>query len=349
VVDRVAQRAAQQVIEPLYEPYFLPCSFGFRPGRSTADAIYCARRMRTHGYRWVVDGDIAACFDNLDHKLLMQQVSRRICDERVQALLQLWLNAGILEHDLPEEKPNPFSQGWAKASGNLRQGIDWAIKTMSPKEQYDPYSAARYKPTLEPDYLETESDQIPARDMSGEESDYYQNDYEEEARRNLQKQVLQNVATGGLLLGSSYARQALTKIGPAAIAALKSQAGREVLQHGLLIGGGAVGAAAGVAVTTYLIYRKVTPTSVGVLQGSPISPLLANIYLHSFDVSLTRVGYRLIRYADDWVILCPDQNIAEKAYNQAVVSLAHIQLKVNQEKTHILTPSDRLEWLGEVI
>jgi hypothetical protein len=152
-----------------------------------------------------------------------------------------------------------------------------------------------------------------------------------------------------LLLGSSYARQALTKIGPAAIAALKSQAGREVLQHGLLIGGGAVGAAAGVAVTTYLIYRKVTPTSVGVLQGSPISPLLANIYLHSFDVSLTRVGYRLIRYADDWVILCPDQNIAEKAYNQAVVSLAHIQLKVNQEKTHILTPSDRLEWLGEVI
>jgi retron-type reverse transcriptase len=77
--------------------------------------------------------------------------------------------------------------------------------------------------------------------------------------------------------------------------------------------------------------------------------LLANIYLHSFDLSVTRAGYRLVRFADDWVILCPDQDSAEKAYNQSVVSLAHIHLKVNSEKTHILSPTDPLEWLGEVI
>ena len=107
VADRVAQRAAQQVIEPLYEPAFLPCSFGFRPGRSIQDAVYCARRLRGHGYAWVVDGDIAACFDSLDHRLLMQQVGKRICDERVLELVHKWLGIGILNPGLPTPQP-----GW---------------------------------------------------------------------------------------------------------------------------------------------------------------------------------------------------------------------------------------------
>lgn len=96
VRDRVAQRAAQQVLEPLWEPRFLPCSFGFRPGRSIDDALSYAHDLRAN-QRWVVDGDIKECFPSLDHDLLMRQVKRRVRDRRVINLVQLWLDVGIMD------------------------------------------------------------------------------------------------------------------------------------------------------------------------------------------------------------------------------------------------------------
>ena len=356
IADRVAQRAAQQVIEPLYEPSFLPCNFGFRPGRSTLDAIVCARRLRAGGYRWVVDGDIAACFDNLDHRLLVRRVEKRISDHRVLELLQKWLDAGVLEHGMPPggqaaEKTDWLSQGWKNTSSRLKQGVDWALNTVA-QGQYDPYSEARYEQlsyqTL--DAYSPGTQEETGVDPDGENEDFYRRaDEEEIKRRALQHRAVQQVAAGGLLLGTSWAKHSLVRAGTAAITALKTHAGRELLTKGLLAGGGAVGAAAGVAVTAYLVYRNIAPTQVGVLQGSPLSPLLANIYLHSFDMSLTRTGFRLVRFADDWVILCPEQSAAEQAYNESIAALAQIRLKVNPEKTRILSPADRLEWLGYIV
>ena len=315
--------------------------------------------VRGYGYGWVVDGDIAACFDSLDHRLLMEKVKKRIGDERVMDLLHKWLEIGVLEHGLPTEKSNWLEQGWEKASHGLRRGFDWTLNTINQQRRDDPYSdypgkssGVHYEPPVyrassayEPDMGEEEPEQ-----QKNEEDYFYSNRNDDEYVRSLsQKRAFQQMAAGGLLLGTGWLREGISRVGPAALAALKSQAGREIVKRGLLIGGGALGTAAGLAVTAYFVYRQVAPTPVGVLQGSPLSPLLANIYLHSFDLSVTRAGYRLVRFADDWVILCPDQDSAEKAYNQSVVSLAHIHLKVNSEKTHILSPTDPLEWLGEVI
>jgi RNA-directed DNA polymerase len=371
VVDRVAQRAAQQVIEPLYEPVFLPCNFGFRPGRSTLDAIVCARRLRASGYRWVVDGDIAACFDSLDHQLLVRRMEKRIGDSRVLDLLQKWLNVGMLEHGIPPggtgaEKTGWLSQGWEMNSNRLKQGFDWALNTIARGQfdqgQYGPYSEARYKrPAYTP--VSTPVDASYPEAMGEDDAGLVMDDddgaistlalrqaeEEELERRALQQRAVQQVAAGGLLLGTGWTKRSLVRAGRAAITALKTPAGREILKKGLLAGGGAVGAAAGLAVTAYLLYRNVAPAQVGVLQGSPLSPLLANIYLHPFDVSITRGGFRLVRFADDWVILCPEQVAAEKAYNESIAALAHIRLKVNPDKTRILSPADRLEWLGYVV
>jgi len=351
VVDRVAQRATQQVIEPLYEPRFLPCSFGFRPGRSIQDAVYCTRQLRGHGYGWVVDGDIAACFDSLDHKLLINRVGKQISDNRVLDLIQRWLGIGIIENGLPADRPNWVAHGCQKASRGLRRGVDWALNTFTrPEPNYDPYSSARYEPS---NYVAQDGDEYPetGEDSLEEAEDrFYQYPREDEMkRRTLQNRAIQQIATGGLFMGTSWARRSLTKAAPVAIAALKSPAGQLALKRVILSGGGALGAAAGVAVTTYFLFRKVVPGQVGVLQGSPLSPLLSNIYLHSFDVSITQAGYRLVRYADDWVILCPDQKNAEIAFNQATLALDRIHLKINREKTRILTPSDRLDWLGETV
>ncbi len=103
VRERVAQRAAQQVLEPLWEPEFLPCSFGFRPGASIEQAVTYIHEQRQHGERWVVDGDIAACFDSLDHDILMARIQEKARDRRVLKLAQNWLDAGLMQSGLPAE------------------------------------------------------------------------------------------------------------------------------------------------------------------------------------------------------------------------------------------------------
>ena len=121
------------------------------------------------------------------------------------------------------------------------------------------------------------------------------------------------------------------------------------MKKGVLATGGFAGVAAAAAAATYFINQRVGEAPVGILQGSPLSPLLANIYLHPFDMSLMSSGYKLARFADDWVILCEDQNRAEDAYQDALKDLEELHLKVNLAKTRILPPHEKLEWLGKVI
>ena len=96
VTDRVVQAALKLVLEPLFEADFLPASYGFRPKRRAQDAIAEIHHFGTHGYRWVLDADIEACFDSIDHTALMDRVRRRVKDKRVLALVKAFLKAGIL-------------------------------------------------------------------------------------------------------------------------------------------------------------------------------------------------------------------------------------------------------------
>jgi RNA-directed DNA polymerase len=96
VTDRVVQAALKLVLEPIFEAGFKPVSCGFRPRRRAQDAIAEIHFYGTCGYRWVLDADIAACFDEIDHAALMDRVRRRIKDKRVLALVKAFLKAGLL-------------------------------------------------------------------------------------------------------------------------------------------------------------------------------------------------------------------------------------------------------------
>jgi hypothetical protein len=84
------------------------------------------------------------------------------------------------------------------------------------------------------------------------------------------------------------------------------------------------------------------------VQGSPLSPLFANIYLHEFDTAMTQAGFRLVRYADDFLILCPNESRARHALEQAQQQLAKLQLSLNPKKTRIVRLADGTTFLGYV-
>jgi RNA-directed DNA polymerase len=99
VADRVVQAALKLVLEPIFEADFEPCSYGFRPRRRAHDAIAEIHNLASNSYEWVLEADITACFDEIDHTALMDRVRDRIGDKRVLALVKAFLKAGILGED----------------------------------------------------------------------------------------------------------------------------------------------------------------------------------------------------------------------------------------------------------
>jgi group II intron reverse transcriptase/maturase len=94
---------------------------------------------------------------------------------------------------------------------------------------------------------------------------------------------------------------------------------------------------------------RLQPSTKGTPQGGPISPLLANIVLNRFDWHLAQAGYRFVRYADDFVILCRTKHDAEKALSFARESLHGLGLEISQEKTRIACFREGFDFLGSHI
>jgi RNA-directed DNA polymerase len=96
VADRVVQASLKAVLEPIFEADFQPCSYGFRPNRRAQDAIAEIHHYGTSGYRWVLECDIKACFDEIDHTALMDRLRARIKDKRICALVKAFLKSGVM-------------------------------------------------------------------------------------------------------------------------------------------------------------------------------------------------------------------------------------------------------------
>lgn len=109
VRDRVAQAAAKVVLEPIFEADFRDCSYGFRPKRSAHQACERLRQVVNAGANWIVELDIEAFYDRINHDLLMKLISRRVYDRRMLKLLHKWLKAGVLDAGevLPSEQGVP--------------------------------------------------------------------------------------------------------------------------------------------------------------------------------------------------------------------------------------------------
>ena len=181
VRDRVAQEVIRALLEPIFEPTFAECSYGFRLGRNAHQAIDDILRAYLEGNKVVVEVDIQAFFDNIPHELIIDLVAERVADGNILQIIREFLTAEVVED------------------------------------------------------------------------------------------------------GETH------------------------------------------------------PVELGTPQGGVISPLLANIVLDVLDQRLIQAGFRLIRYADDFVILCPNLASAEQALALTIQILDTLRLSVSSEKT-LVTP-----------
>jgi RNA-directed DNA polymerase len=115
LLDRIVQEALRMILEPIWEADFSLHSYGFRPNRSTYDAItYIGKRLTGSSgetYQWVIEGDIASYFDTIPHRRLMKAVKERVADRQLRDVLWQFLRAGVMHQGAIQETLTGTPQG----------------------------------------------------------------------------------------------------------------------------------------------------------------------------------------------------------------------------------------------
>jgi RNA-directed DNA polymerase len=317
VRDRVAQRAVQQVLEPLFDPFFLDCSYGCRPRVGVPDAVARVTRYADQGLTWTVDADISGYFDRIDQRILLGLLRQRIDEPPLLQLIARWLQVGSLQQAESDPLGDPPT---IAGSALLGHGSSWwqnlsadappvHVPGYVPAEHLgDPYGVAwEVGPAAPPPGT-------PAMPTGP-----------------LDQRIWTAIALARPAIdGARRALPHLQRIGVQRLAVA-----------------GAI--AAGVVAAGELAVRATTQAARGTPQGGALSPLLANIYLHPFDLALTSQGLRLVRFVDDFVIMCADQPEAERALALVQRQLQTLRLELNQEKTRVVPYAEGIEFLGQAL
>jgi RNA-directed DNA polymerase len=138
LLDRIVQEALRMILEPIWEADFSVHSYGFRPNRSTYDAMtYIGKRLASNAgqsYQWIIEGDIASYFDTIPHRRLMKAMKKRVADRNIRDLLWKFLRAGVMPQGHYRETLTGTPQG----------GIISPLAANIYLQQLDQYMASTY-------------------------------------------------------------------------------------------------------------------------------------------------------------------------------------------------------------
>jgi RNA-directed DNA polymerase len=326
VRDRVVQRAVQQVLEPVFDPYLLDCAYGCRPRVGVVDALKRVERYAAQGLTWVVDADVADYFDRLDRRILLGLVRQRVPEVPLLRLIAQLLEAG----SCATAETAPLADAAPGGLAVLQRGGRVLRRVIGGADATTPIPPA-------------------AADMG----DYAADSWERPS------------STGWLGLGNADPARSYAALRPADASPVNALWSLYLLAQPLggvarqlwpqlrrlgtqrLLAAG--GAAAGTLALAELVLRWQQAAPRGTAQGGALSPLLANIYLHPFDVALTSQGLRLVRFMDDFVIMCASEDEARRALELVERQLAILRLGLNPAKTQIVNYAEGLEFLGQAL
>ena len=144
VSDRIAQTVVRLYLEPEVEPMFHPDSYGYRPGRSALDAVEACRR-RCWNRDWVIDLDIRAFFDSLDHELVLKAVSAHTQQRWILLYLRRWLTAPLQRQDgtlVQRDRGTPQGSAISPLLANLflHYAFDSWLATQFPAVSFERYA-----------------------------------------------------------------------------------------------------------------------------------------------------------------------------------------------------------------
>ena len=310
--DRIVQRAVCDLITPIYEAIFLDCSYGYRPNRGVPQAVAQVNSIRAEGYDWVVHVDIENFFDAMDNRVLMRFLRATLDEPGILRLIQMWLDLGCIVEKRKSAKWFGYIENTAHSIG---EGFEQVIKQLIPHSQHlDSYGNTQ----LTDDWLDHDAE------FGIQQS---------QPQTRTVNEFLVNIGRDGLLLllanskriGKLLTAKNLVVVAPIVLATLAFPTVAGVVKE-----------------------RLNQPIKIGILQGSPLSPLLANLYLHAFDKGMTRSGIRMVRYADDLLLLCRSEGRTQQALNHAQKRLTTLKLQLNPEKTKITHFDNGIEFLGYV-
>ena len=312
--DRIVQRAVCDLISPIYEAKFLECSFAYRPNRGVLHAIAEVTAIRAEGYEWVVHADIENFFDSMDTHTLMRFLRASLKEPLILRLIQMWLDmGGILQ---PPKLPT-----WSTHLENTMHHIGDGVESVIDRILHRPPNFGHYSEyqnaTIEDEWVVNESEIATTGGHLTQTG----------------KEMLTNLGRDGLLLLLANAKRLWKPL---------------TTKQLLIVAPLVVAALAAPTVGSIVKERVSRPRKIGIIQGSPLSPLLANIYLHPFDKAMTRAGIRLVRYADDLLLLCRSENRAQHALQHAQKRLTTLKLALNPQKTQIAHFDNGIEFLGHI-
>jgi RNA-directed DNA polymerase len=136
IEDRARQALVKMALEPEWEAKFEPNSYGFRPGRSCHDAVEAIYRQIRLVPKWVLDADIAGCFDRINHEALLEKLG---IFPKLRRVIRAWLRAGVLDEGelFPTSEGTPQGGVISPLLANIAlHGMETAVKDAFPKNVY---------------------------------------------------------------------------------------------------------------------------------------------------------------------------------------------------------------------